>query len=62
MTKIEDREDREDRERAMFGCTDGTAELVVEREVHDQYDRPGKGYWATYYIDQHAAVGEAVPR
>lgn len=34
---------------------DGTAELVVEREVKDKYDTAGKGYWATYHIDQYEA-------
>lgn len=37
---------------------DGTAELVVEREVSDAYDRPGKGQWATYHIDQYEPMAE----
>jgi|SRR5580704_9050050 hypothetical protein len=39
---------------------DETVELVVQREINSQHDRPGLGYWASYHIGEHDPLSESV--
>lgn len=34
---------------------DGTAELRVQREVRNEHDFEGEGWWATYHVGRHEA-------